>query len=80
MLAPIPNLSHQDSSSIRNQQHHSLKLPVKLRKSHDNDSSQHKPTIKITRKSDDDHTQAQIVPSPVEQQPQQDKTNELSKY
>jgi len=50
LLAPITTTSsNQDSSLIRNQQHYSTKLPIKLRKHHDIDFNQHK----ITRKNDD---------------------------
>jgi hypothetical protein len=65
MLAPISASTHHDSSTIR---HQSTRLPLKLRKSHENDLNQHK----ITRK-DDDHTQTKHVPSP--NPPQEEKVN-----
>ncbi len=74
MLAPISTSSYQESSIIRNQQHYSTKLPIKLRKSHDIDSNQHK----ITRK-DEDYTHRLHVSSPMVLQRDKSNINQSSK-
>ncbi len=62
MLAPISTLTHSDSSTVR---HQPLKLPAKLRKSHESDLNVHK----ITRK-DEDHAQTKhlLSPNPVQEE------------
>lgn len=71
MLAPISTSTHHDSSNIR---HQSTKLPVKSRKSHENDLNQHKTTQK-----DHGHTQSKHLPSPNPPQEEKPKIDRLSK-
>ena len=62
MLAPIATSTHHDSSSVR---HQPLKLPVKLRKSHESDLNVHK----ISRKDENNaQTKHLLSPNPVQEE------------
>lgn len=73
LLAPITSSSYQDYLAARTQQHYSIKLPIKLRKSHDIDSNQYK----LTRK-DTDPPSIHVL-TPINTQQDQSKVHSTSK-
>jgi hypothetical protein len=75
MLAPLATASHQELPMLRHQQH-SLKLPNKLRKSHDTDFNHNK---KATHKDGNHSVPFQHVSSPAEALQDETKTNQLRK-
>ena len=76
LLAPINASSHQESSTVRSQQHAS-KLPVKLRKPHEYDFSPYRKPL--LHKDEHHSTSFQHVSSPAEPPQEQIITNRSSK-